>query len=457
MSSRPTLALGALLIPACSTVVQVPQHSGEPVDPPRIVALEDLDDPDGARRAARAAITRLTPSLSLHEDVVSLVAEELRQPGLARLAARRWRTARAVAADLDRTDLPEIVLGIPFAESRLRHDVVSPSCAAGPWQLMPETATSLGLGMAECSIEGADLPWSPDPRATYASRFSPYRGEGRCLITGCALDQRFDLRRSTAAATRMLSQVRRELADHPQSTPLAVLAYNAGPGKVRYWVETNADPIGYVTGCGQGCSVPREQVRYLPRVIAGAALTGCNAVGDLWSRTELCATMHGAGLAPAPPTASEALEPATPVRLARTPGDPVVAARIDDALGALVTTSQDGPSLQPAVDSVGGVRYLRLTLGDGPQSRTAVASLADGSSAAARVAASDLFGGSTGDAARNLVLDVLGQADTDDCTPGEHAVQVTEDPSHCLGSSLAAMAAVDELDGVRVAIWVGPR
>lgn len=88
--------------------------------------------------------------------------------------------------------LPVELKYLAVVESKLSRKAVSPMGAAGPWQLMPGTARSLGL-----------------------------RVKGN-------VDERLDIRKSTEAAATMLSRFHKEFGDWL----LVIAAFNAGSGRM---------------------------------------------------------------------------------------------------------------------------------------------------------------------------------------------------------------------------------
>lgn len=93
-----------------------------------------------------------------------------------------------------RYGMPAELKSLAYLESSLQLDVTSHAGARGPWQLMPGTATELGLRVDK------------------------------------ELDERIDVVRSTHAAIQYLKKLHRLYDDWL----LAVAAYNAGPGRINY-------------------------------------------------------------------------------------------------------------------------------------------------------------------------------------------------------------------------------
>ena len=98
---------------------------------------------------------------------------------------------------LKEAGLPDALKYLPMVESTLQPEVVSPSGAAGLWQIMPSTARYIGL-----RVDGV-------------------------------LDERLDTQLSGRAAIRMLRELYAEFGDWS----LALAAYNCGPGRMRRAID----------------------------------------------------------------------------------------------------------------------------------------------------------------------------------------------------------------------------
>lgn len=112
--------------------------------------------------------------------------------GLVNLPKDKAILLNYVELSLRRNGLPVELKNLVIVESYLEHKTVSAAGAAGPWQLMPGTATGSGL------------------------------------VVNDVLDERFDLIKSTAVATKLLKLLHKRYG----SWELAVAAYNCGVGRV---------------------------------------------------------------------------------------------------------------------------------------------------------------------------------------------------------------------------------
>lgn len=129
--------------------------------------------------------------------------------------------------------LPLELAFLPVVESGFESRAMSPAGAAGLWQFMPETAARFGLKVSESE------------------------------------DERFDTRRSTAAAAAYLAKLYRLFNDWP----LALAAYNCGEGALaRALARTGSDTLSELTAaCRKGREfsglLSGETLDYVPRFV----------------------------------------------------------------------------------------------------------------------------------------------------------------------------------------------
>lgn len=330
------------------------------------VSAVDAVDP------ARAAIEWFVPSLAGDVGVENLVARALAEAHRTHLDNRAAETRKDLSrirrAIADR-GLPDVFVGIPYVESRLHPEATSPQCAGGPWQFLPEVAVSQGLTVAGCTFAGADPAdplWSPG-RVLPSRENRPYIGANGCRIASCERDDRRDLTRSTRAALAYLdaSSTFPPIAASRHAVPLTVMSFNGGVGTVQKYLAATEpdDPFAILSECATGdCLVlPSETAWYLPRVVAAAAIVACNgsspddeALAD-WSRSDLCGTLHAAGLAPAPATARDVLIAAAGK------GRTVGLASLDVAGFGMIDERQDIE--QALADALGDIDGVSLILG----------------------------------------------------------------------------------------------
>lgn len=136
-----------------------------------------------------------------------------------------------VVDELDKRYLPVELALLPAIESGYRPDVHSSKDAAGIWQIIPSTATDMGIDQTS---------W---------------------------FDGRSDIQQSTQAATKYLSYLNGEFHG---DWLLTLAAYNAGPGRVRAAVKRNTRaglPIDFWS-----LSLPRETRHYVPKFLALVAM-----------------------------------------------------------------------------------------------------------------------------------------------------------------------------------------
>jgi hypothetical protein len=136
--------------------------------------------------------------------------------------------------------LPDVFAAMPYRESLYTGHMQSEYCARGYWQFMPETAFRLStkngieLQVRDCSLVGmGDYLYTPSklaPPRRVAD--APYWRDGSCLIKGCQVDDREDLRKSTRAAVFELQTTMNDplLKGSGSVVQIAIAAHNAG-----YW------------------------------------------------------------------------------------------------------------------------------------------------------------------------------------------------------------------------------
>lgn len=154
------------------------------------------------------------------------------RPGLKRMG----RYEDYIDAELAARDLPPSLRYLPLIESGYNPLAVSPMGAAGLWQLMPETARSLGL-------------------------------EVNALV-----DERFDVYAATQAALDYLVA----LHDRFQCWSLALAAYNGGPTRIERAIRSHGGErprndalFGHIRDW-----LPSETRDFVPRLLASIRLAG---------------------------------------------------------------------------------------------------------------------------------------------------------------------------------------
>lgn len=156
----------------------------------------------------------------IEEEIRYLLASK---EHLERTLGRARPMLRLIEAELRRRRLPNWLLLVPLVESSYRLDVVSHAGAAGPWQLMPETARRFGVPVEE------------------------------------AFDGRYSLPLATQGALDYLGWLR-ETFDGEWL--LALAAYNAGEGRLKASLAATG------TRSLQALPLPAETRRYVARLQA---------------------------------------------------------------------------------------------------------------------------------------------------------------------------------------------
>lgn len=194
----PGLLMVALLasVPARSNVVPAQQDSfpaiasGTPMDGLTVAAAPRMTT-DGASVKALADPSKFSGLHPMAADFVKTYVTQNRT-FLESLRDRNQSALQTIEHILEAHGLPVELKYLAIVESKLARRAVSPMGAAGPWQLMPVTARSLGL-----RVKGG-------------------------------VDERLDIRKSTEAAAKMLSRFHKEFGDWL----LVIAAFNAGSGRM---------------------------------------------------------------------------------------------------------------------------------------------------------------------------------------------------------------------------------
>jgi len=168
------------------------------------------------------------------EQVRRFIAQyqERNRPNMERALGRSRKELEAVRRQLEADNLPPDLAYMVLVESAFIGGNTSSAGAAGLWQFTPGTAKAYGLKV------------------------------------GNGIDERLDVRKSTAAAGRYIRELILDFGSG-SSVMLALAAYNSGPGKVKRAIRTVSDPIKqrdfwylYRTK-----ALPPETREYIPKTI----------------------------------------------------------------------------------------------------------------------------------------------------------------------------------------------
>ena len=190
---------------------EIAAHESRSVDAPEVDLQAAASIPIPEHSTIRGALNLFTGEM--HDDIqTSLI--------------RSGRYKKTIDAALHDYRLPKGLAYLPVIESAYVPTLTSRSGAHGIWQFMPETAREYGLR----------VDWW--------------------------IDERADPEKSTQAAAAYLNDLHRDFNDWP----LAIAAYNAGPGRIRRAMEaTGAKDFWELLDEG---AVPRETRGYVPTFYA---------------------------------------------------------------------------------------------------------------------------------------------------------------------------------------------
>ena len=216
--------LAILLFAACADTTPV-----EPLSPNTAVQMALADQLTRWNEEASGRTLPAVPDPVLFDHVERSVALHINAWAVFKRLEESTPHYATVLTATREAELPEVLAGVPYAESRYQGSARSTTCAAGWWQFMPEVAVRQGLKLEGCRIDGKEGEWTPTRPSPGPFRELPYRVEGQCGLT-CTTDERSDLTKSTAAALAMF--------DEPWSDPtlrasgalvqMTIASHNAG-------------------------------------------------------------------------------------------------------------------------------------------------------------------------------------------------------------------------------------
>lgn len=217
-----------------------------------------------------------------------------------------------VVSQLRASELPEVMAAIPYQESRYRPELQSVVCAKGYWQFMPEVAlrverkAGLPFKVRDCKLRGTNVKWTPKELAppNMVAKNGEYMDEGQCMIDGCAVDDRLDLKKSTDASMYTLGEAFRDptLRRSGSVVQMTIASHNAGYDDGRFtgrkkssnilisynkWIKKNGKARGpYYYGDNILCrtheekswcggAMPAETQHYVYSIVAQHLLAVC--------------------------------------------------------------------------------------------------------------------------------------------------------------------------------------
>lgn len=151
-----------------------------------------------------------------------------------------------VLEELRHEDMPDVIAGMPYLESRYSADLQSIACAKGYWQFMPEVAWRIDrdggipFKVRDCKFKDADVLWSPETPTPPPGvmKNAPYidKEQHNCRIKACRVDDRMDLKKSTAAAIFSLGEAWSDpdIRKSGSAVAITIASHNAGYDDSRF-------------------------------------------------------------------------------------------------------------------------------------------------------------------------------------------------------------------------------
>ncbi len=306
--------------------VVIPSNGGQTIHMPRLMGdattmWRPLDDRE--RRIAPGRL-RMESAIARQESGHWLPSTEhdTMNRYLYRLTHERRRLAEQVLARAEMhmpivlegvrsRGLPPEIACLPLVESAFEPRAVSPAGAAGLWQLMPDTARRYGLVVSD------------------------------------SVDERFDVYKSTQAATTYLAS----LYDRFRDWPLAIAAYNCGEGAMqRAMNQTNCNDLDSLTAyCRQaGRPLVDETLSFVPQFMAAVIIMTKTDSFGLASRPVLTESSGELGLLASAASSSTRSSPSASLT-----ASPVASSTTVAASSAASSASADDTSSSQASSSSG--------------------------------------------------------------------------------------------------------
>ena len=224
-ASHPPLHSTPPAVPATSATFDAAEYRETLEDAYGEIVARETTPADAPRVDVEAAASMPIPEHPSVRAALAYFVNELK-PSIQESLLRSGRYRRLIDRVLDEYKLPKGLAYLPVIESAYLPTLTSRAGAHGIWQFMPETAREYGLR----------VDWWVDERA--------------------------DPERSTRAAAAYLTDLYR----HFQDWPLALAAYNGGPGRIdRALAESGTRTFWELSGL---TAIPRETRGYVPTFFA---------------------------------------------------------------------------------------------------------------------------------------------------------------------------------------------
>ena len=181
---------------------------------------------------------------------VNTIQEILKSRGFWEDLERAKDEYALVVSNLRQMGLPTVFAAIPYQETRYRPHLISPVCAAGIWQFMPETVFSHESSRRKMhhhwAVKTVDTSQKKHHHIACLEMLYITIRILKAVIKSCRVDKRPDVEASTVAALHLLEDTWEadEAVDSGAAVQMTILSHNAGWDDSPYLAAKNS-PTSY--------------------------------------------------------------------------------------------------------------------------------------------------------------------------------------------------------------------